>query len=61
MLLVRVSTDEGFTTKLASVDDVFVAQVVTAKTAFSKELQRTRFAGKHLFVGMSNLEDRKKS
>lgn len=61
MLLVRVPTDEGFATEFASIDDVFVAQVVTAKTAFSKELQRTRFAGKHFFVGMRNLEDGKKN
>lgn len=39
MLLVRVSSDEGFTAELASVDHILVDQIMRAEAAFGGELQ----------------------
>lgn len=58
MLLVRVSSDEGFTAELASVDHILVDQIMRAEAAFGGKLQWARLAGEHFFIGMSDLQRR---
>lgn len=58
MLLVRVSSDEGFTAELARVDHILVDQIMRAEAAFGGKLQWARLAGEHFFVGMSDLQRR---